>query len=142
MVVDLSRFGMQGRFEHLTILSSPAGGYVVACLPFFTRGIAFGDLVAVEGPENRFCHVVERSGLRTLRAAFTDQSLAEKDHPELHQVIYEMGHPHEWHGSGYLAVLIRSLADQQQVADGLNKWIADGTLLCEVDPEPFGDDEA
>jgi len=145
MVVDLGTFGMPGRFERLTIVPSREENYVVACLPFFAYGIHFGDLVAVQGQDNRFDRVLNASGLRTLRIAFTDASLMQEHHESIHAKIIGCGLPHEWHGSGYMSVLIRNPDDQERILSSVGEFIRDGcggSWEWEVDPEAFSRSDA
>jgi hypothetical protein len=137
MLVDLSTFDMPGRIEQLTIARSPMGGYVVACLPFFTYGIQFGDWVAVREPEMVFERVVKASGLRTLRTVFKDPLLGDRCHEELHRKLDAARLPHEWYRPGYLSVLIRNRVDQESVLTLAGDLIEDGSVEWEVDPEPF-----
>ena len=86
VTVDLTPFQMPGRVERLVAAQSADGNYVITCLPFFTYGIQFGDLVQVVEPERAFERVLARSGLRVLRVAFTEKEEAvespESDQPE------------------------------------------------------------
>jgi hypothetical protein len=54
MTVSLAPFGMPDRYERLVVEASPDGDNVVACPPFFSYGIQFGDLVRVREPGNEF----------------------------------------------------------------------------------------
>jgi hypothetical protein len=135
MMVDLASFGMPGRYERLIVVPSPTGNYVVACLPFFSYGIQFGDLVKVRRPGKAFERVLKCGGLRTLRFAFDELTRAAEAHEELHRRIIATRLPHEWHGAGYLAVLLRNLRDQKRALASLAEFADDGSW--EVDPEPF-----
>ena len=53
--------------------------------------------------------VLRHAGSRTLRFAFNDPTRAEEAHQELHGRVIASGLPHEWHGAGYLAVLLRNV---------------------------------
>jgi hypothetical protein len=135
MTVNLAPFGMPDHYEQLIVVPSPAGNHVVACLPFFSYGIQFGDLVELREPGSVFERVLRPAGSRTLRFAFNDESCADDAHDELHRKLVATGLPHEWHGSGYLAVLLRNLRDQERALACLANSIEDGSW--EVDPEPF-----
>ena len=63
MTVSLAPFGMPDRYERLIVAPSPEGHYVVACLPFFSYGIQFGDLVEMKVPGNEFEARVEACGV-------------------------------------------------------------------------------
>ena len=133
-LVDLAQFGMPGRYERLVLDPSPAGNHVVACLPFFTYGIQFGDHVAVRD-DGSFSHVIAASGLRTFRVALKEATAGRLSHERLHERIAVTGLPHERHGADYVAVLLRGHEDQEQVRASLGDLINE--LECEVDPEPF-----
>jgi hypothetical protein len=128
---------MPGRYERLIVQPSPDGNYVVACLPFFSYGIQFGDVVELGEPDHEFKRVLKESGLRTLRFAFNDAARAENAHEELHGRLIASGLPHEWHGAGYLAVLLRSAGDQNLALICLGKFVDNGDGVWEVNPEPF-----
>jgi hypothetical protein len=137
MTVSLAPFGMPDRYERLIIVPSPEGNHVVACLPFFTYGIQFGDLVELREPGNEFKRVLKCAGLRTLRFAFNDPTRDDDAHEELHGKFVASGLPHEWHGAGYLAVLLRNVGDQERALTCLGVFAEEGNGCWEVDPEPF-----
>ena len=137
MTVSLAPFGMPDRYERLIVVPSPEGHYVVACLPFFTYNIQFGDLVELREPANEFERVLRRAGLRTLRFAFNDQARADEAHEELHGKVIASGLLHEWHGAGYLAVLLRNVRDQERALACVREFVEEGNVCWEVDPEPF-----
>jgi hypothetical protein len=138
MTVDLAPFELPERFERLVIVPSPKGNYVVACLPFFSYGIQFGDLVRLQQPGNRFDCVLESSNLRTIRIAFNHEKDVDSVHEELHGRIVTAGLPHEWYGSGYVAVLLRDVQDENRVLSLVDDLVGSGIVCWEVDPEPFG----
>lgn len=84
-----------------------------------------------------FERVVKSSGLRTLRAAIKDQARANNIHERLHGAVVQSGLPHEWHGSGYVAVLLRNIADQLQALRVMLDVLEENAFTWEVDPEPF-----
>jgi hypothetical protein len=137
MTVSLAPFGMPDRYERLIVVPSPEGNYVVACLPFFSYGIQFGDLVKTQQPGNSFERVLKPSGLRTLRFAFNEPANADERHEEIHGQFFATALPHEWHGTGYLAVLLRNSQDQEQALACLTSAVENGVGSWEVDPEPF-----
>jgi hypothetical protein len=99
--VDLTAFGMPGCIERLAVAHSSGCAFVVACLPFFTYGIQFGDLIAVRKPEMVFDRGIKPRRLRALRLAFNDKKLGGQHHEEIHGRLIGRGLSHEWHGSGY-----------------------------------------
>jgi hypothetical protein len=142
VTVDLAAFGMPGRSERLVAVPAVDGHYVVACLPFFTYGIQFGDLVQVREPGRAFERVLRPSGLRTFRVAFADRAAAGECHVDLHTRIARAGLPCEWHGAGYAAVLIRDVGDQERALSCIAAAVQDGRVQWEVDPQPFAADAA
>jgi hypothetical protein len=137
MIVDVGPFGMPGCVERLVVEPSPAGGFVVACLPFFSYGIQFGDLVEVQERGQVFERVVKSSGLRTLRIAFRKKDTARHRHERIHGELVKSGLPHEWRGFGYVSVLVRDLSDQERALSCVADDVRDGTVSWEVDPAPF-----
>jgi hypothetical protein len=137
MTVSLAPFGMPDRYERLIVVPSPQGNYVVACLPFFSYGIRFGDLVELREPGKEFERVLKGAGLRTLRFGFNDPARADEAHKTLHSKLVASGLPHEWHGAGYLAVLLRNVADQERALSCLEEFANVDCGRWEVDPEPF-----
>jgi hypothetical protein len=135
MVVDLTPFDMPGRFERLVVTPSPSGNHVVVCLPFFTYGINFGDWVEMREPGNEFVRVLEKSGLKTIRVAFHEDSIAETMHEELHGKLNGTSLPHEWHRPTYLAVLIRDEDDQRLALSIFQSAIEDDLICWELDPD-------
>ena len=137
MTVSLAPFGMPDRYERLIIVPSPIGDYVVACLPFFTYGVQFGDHVRIRQPGNLFERVLRPCGLRTFRFAFNDPAEGDSSHEELRSKMVASGLPHEWRGSGFVAVLLKNHADQVRLLSLLTEYLEDGRGRWEVDPEPF-----
>jgi len=137
MTVDLAPFQLPDRYERLIVAPSPQGDYVVACLPFFTYGIQFGDLIKLQQPGNMFERVLESSGLRTLRIAFNSDRDAGDKHEQLHGKIIQSGLPHEWYGSTYVSVLIRHARDQEHLLSRMDDFLENGSVCWEVDPESF-----
>ena len=125
---------MPGRFEELWGLESAEGGFVVSSLPFFARGLAFGDLVLASPPEFNITSIVKRSHLFTLRACFTSKAHAASSHEAVHEALIRLGLPFEWRGSGYFAVLLRAAAEAEVVLAALASVVPAGGLSSEVEP--------
>lgn len=137
ITVDLSDFGKPGYVERLLVHPSPEGGFVIGCLPFFTYGIQFGDLVAVRKRDMTFKHVVNQCGLRAFRMAFRDKAVGNQRHEEIHGRVIKTGFLHEWLAPGYCSILVRNAGDQAAILATLDDIIRDDTVCWEVDPEPF-----
>jgi hypothetical protein len=135
--IDLTPFGMAGMLEELCCDEMVPGEFVVCCLPFFARGIAFGDLVSAAAGDSSFKSVLRRSGLRTLRCCFADTELVTKYHERVHGILSRLRHPHEWHGCGQFAVLLKELQAEAETLQLLAPFIEDNILAYEVEPEPF-----
>ncbi|SEN17360.1 DUF4265 domain-containing protein [Actinacidiphila rubida] len=78
--------------------------FEVVCLPFFTYGICYRDVVTIDS-NHLVSRVLEKSGHRTLRVALViDHPDREQLHELLHGSTVEAGLPHEWLQGTYLAV--------------------------------------
>lgn len=135
--ISLDSCEMPGRLDELWAYKRPEGGFVVACLPFFARGVAFGDLLAAEPPDFLVSGIIERSGLRTLRACYVEPSHANARHGVLHAKLEALGLPNEWLGGGYVSILLRDYADQQAALSALSDELAARSMQYEVEPTPF-----
>jgi hypothetical protein len=133
--VDLTPIGMPGQTEELCCEEVAPGQFIVSCLPFFARGIAFGDLISAAPENSLFTSVLRRSGLRTLRACFVEPNLAAAYHEPVHAILASLRHPHEWHGSGYFAVLLPDRQAEAEVLQSLAEFIEKGILAYEVEPD-------
>jgi len=131
--VDLEPFGMSNRMEQLWVRRQEDGSFVVCCLPFFSYGIALRDVVAARRGDLVFEKVLQKSGHRLLRFAFSDERVAGTLHEQLHGRLVQANVVHEWHGSGYGAIDLAGPADEPKVMGILAPMIEDGTLTVEVD---------
>jgi hypothetical protein len=106
--VDLSQHGMaSGSYEQLWARTDDRATFEVCCLPFFTYGIALGDMIAWDNSDRRVV-VVRRSGRRLLRCAFADLDDAFAYHETFHASIAATGALVEFRGGGLVAVDIDS----------------------------------
>jgi hypothetical protein len=133
--VDLTPFGMPGKTEELCCEEVAPGEFIVSCLPFFARGIAFGDLISAATEDSSFTSVLRHTGFRMLRACFAEPSLAATHHDRVHAILASVRHPHEWHGSGYFAVLLPDCQAEVEVLQSLAEFFEKGILTYEVEPE-------
>ncbi|WP_420713564.1 DUF4265 domain-containing protein [Streptomyces sp. Tu6071] len=81
--------------------------FEVACLPFFTYGICYRDVVTID-TNHLVASVVQKSGDRTLRVALVAEH---KDRDQLHEHLYEVleaALQHEWLRVGRPAARHRS----------------------------------
>ncbi|MFE2733877.1 DUF4265 domain-containing protein, partial [Streptomyces sp. NPDC059349] len=70
--------------------------FEVACLPFFTYGICYRDVVTIDS-NHLVASVVQKSGHRTLRVAFVAEHQGRDQlHELLHSKVLETALSHEW----------------------------------------------
>ncbi|MFD4232162.1 DUF4265 domain-containing protein [Streptomyces sp. NPDC058545] len=88
-----------------------ADRFEVTCLPFFTYGICYLDVVTIDS-DHQVASVVQKSGHRTLRVALVAQH---QDRDQLHELLHgkvvEAALPHEWLQGTYLSVDLPPDAD-------------------------------
>lgn len=137
MTVDLEPFGVPNSSERLAVLPVDGGNYVVTCLPFFTTGIQFGDLVELRASDNEFVRVLMSAGLRTLRFSFGDTGSPAEAFETIDGRIAASGLPVEWHGTDHVAILLQDERDQERALSCLAEFISDSYGDLEIDPEPF-----
>jgi Domain of unknown function (DUF4265) len=101
--VDLADHGMPGSSEQLWARRVDEHTFEICCIPFFTYGIALGDLVEWTEADQR-ATVRGRSGHRNLRIAFCDRSDATDEHESLHGKLVRAGCLVEFSGHGFGAV--------------------------------------
>jgi Domain of unknown function (DUF4265) len=134
--VDLEAFGMPGRREQLSTSQVSPDRFEVCCIPFFTYGIALGDVVSArKGQETSWLmeSVVSRSGHRTVRLAIESAARAQELHEQLHTLVAETGLAHEWHGSGYVAIDIPPDKRPEEVLRLFAEHVKAGAVVPEVD---------
>ena len=133
---DLAPHGMPGHWEQLWTTQVSDGRFEVCCIPFFTYGVALGDVVSA-GPRAGQSWVMEgvisRSGHRTLRLAVESQAAARELHEALHEAVAQTGLAHEWHGSGYVAIDLPPETRAEEILALFAGHIRVGTLSAEVD---------
>ncbi|MFC9425785.1 DUF4265 domain-containing protein [Streptomyces sp. NPDC056987] len=111
---DLAPFGMDGQVEQLWLKSAnDDGSYEVACIPFFTYGLALGDTVLLTD-DDYVSEVVETAGHRTLRLLFIpDLSTADLQQAadRIKAELLAAGLLSEWSGERFIAVDIPTGVD-------------------------------
>lgn len=132
---DLAAFDMPGRWEDLWVHRLPGSQFQLCCIPFFTYGIALGDVVAARaaGADWLLERVISKSGHRTIRVAVEDASRLAELHEALHATVASLPVPHEWHGSGYLAIDVPPEDTASRIADAFTAYRANGRIALEVD---------
>lgn len=134
--VDLEPWGMPDAAEQLWVRRLDEDRFVVCCLPFFSYGIALGDVVAVREDEALgivFDRVLEKSGHRLLRFAFFDKETARASHEDLHRRLAQAAIRHEWHQAGYGAIDLAEPQDEPRAMKILAPMLDAGTLSVEID---------
>ncbi|MFF7730837.1 DUF4265 domain-containing protein [Streptomyces sp. NPDC008001] len=107
--------------------------FEVACLPFFTYGICYRDVVTINS-NHLVTGVVRKSGHRTLRVALV---MKHADHDQVHEFLHgravEAGLPHEWLEGTYLAVNLSPGSDEAPFVEALEPLAQAGALHWEID---------
>ncbi len=107
--------------------------FEIACLPFFTYGICYRDIVTIDD-QHLVSAAVRKSGHRTLRVAL------EQQHPQcgqlhelLHEKVVETGLAHEWLQGTYLAIDLPPGADPNPLVQVLQGLEGTEALSWEID---------
>jgi hypothetical protein len=114
---DLSPHGLADSFEQLWTYTDDQRAFQLCCIPFFTYGLALGDVVRWDQPTSSVA-VEKKSGRRVIRVAFTDRDQAEAKHADLHGQFVHAGCLVEFSSDGYAAIDIAN-PEQAQAITGL-----------------------
>lgn len=129
--VDLTHWDFDaGTFEQLWVRTDEESLFEVCCIPFFTYGIALGDLIRLEG-EVGVPSVVRRSGRRVIRVAFKDRGDAATGHEQVHGLLVATEALHEFSGSGYVAVDLKNERQADSVISALSPLVETGLIIWE-----------
>jgi hypothetical protein len=129
--VDLEPHGMpSGSYEQLWTRTRDQGRYEVCCIPFFTYGIALGDVVVWNDADRR-ARIVEPSGRQVIRVAFNDPAEAVAAHEEFHADLLSTHALVEFRGAGYAAVDIDSDERLRAVLDVVDPLQTSGRAIWE-----------
>ncbi|MFJ2748151.1 DUF4265 domain-containing protein [Streptomyces sp. NPDC087297] len=104
--VDLASFGLDGQVEQLWLEALADGTFKVACIPFFTYGLALGDTVLLTDG-NYVSELVRTSGHRVLRMMFVPELPVgdlEQAADRIRAEISLAGLLSEWNGARFVAV--------------------------------------
>jgi hypothetical protein len=108
--------------------------FEIRCIPFFTYGLALGDVVETD-EQYRFLRVVEKCGHRNLRIAIINQIT--ETHALIADWVLKTGLLNEWHKPTYVAMdcppeldvlPLVSFLLPHQVGGNLHFELDDGTL--------------
>jgi hypothetical protein len=135
---NLDAFGMKGRWEQLWVRRLAEGNdlYELCCIPFFTYGMAMGDVVQTEvgrSFEHEFKEVKKKCGHRSLRVAVVRREEVDELHLVLHEALSRSDFLHEWASPGFVAVDIEVAEKQQAVEDIFQKYADAGRVSLEID---------
>lgn len=107
--------------------------FEVTCLPFFTLGICYLDVVTIDS-NHLVTSVVQKSGHRTLRVALAVEHLdRDRLHELVHGKVVEAALPHEWLQGTYLSVDLPPGADPAALTEVLKAPAQTGALHWEID---------
>lgn len=107
--------------------------FEVACLPFFSYGICYRDVVTIDS-NHLVASVVQKSGHRTLRVALvTGHHDRNQLHEHLHGKVVEAALPHEWLQGTYLSVDLPPGTDPAALVEALEPSARAGALHWEID---------
>ncbi|MER8015164.1 DUF4265 domain-containing protein [Streptomyces griseoluteus] len=125
--------GLDGRREQLWTRRLTEDTFEVACLPFFTYGICYRDIVSIDR-NHLVDKVLRKSGHRTLRVALVADHVArDQTHEFLHGRAVDAGLPHEWLQGTYLAVDLPPGTDVAPFVETLEPLAQAGALSWEID---------
>ncbi|MYS20219.1 protein of unknown function [Streptomyces sp. DvalAA-14] len=107
--------------------------FEVACLPFFTYGICYRDVVTVDS-SHLVASVVQKSGHRTFRVALVVEH-PDRDglHRLLHGRVAAAALPHEWLQGTYLSVDLPPGVDPAALVEAVEAPARAGALHWEID---------
>jgi hypothetical protein len=121
---------MPGSFEQLWTRTDDQRQYEICCIPFFTYGIALGDVVTWD-PVSLLVEVATPSGHQNIRVAFLDKSKAATSHSDVHGALVQAGCLVEFSSDGYGAIDIDTKARANVVVGLLAPWVDNDTLIWE-----------
>lgn len=110
VMLDLGGSGMPGRWEQLWAQRLSEGRYLLCSIPFFSLGIALGDIFTTTssgGFEHSVDVVTERSGNAVIHAFFREDATPEENEDRQGDLIEESGRlgiDHEVLQLGYVAL--------------------------------------
>ncbi|WP_329454240.1 DUF4265 domain-containing protein [Streptomyces sp. NBC_01497] len=119
--------------EQLWTRQLTADRFEVACLPFFTYGICYRDVVTIDS-NHLVASVVQKSGHRTLRVALVAEH---QDRDQLHELLHDKvataGLAHEWLQGTYLSVDLSPGTDPAALVEVLEAPARASALHWEID---------
>jgi len=135
IMADLSAAGIDDGLEQLWAKQVGPTQFVLCCIPFFTYGLALGDVVETEaarGKQYVVRRVVNSAGHRVLRIW-----LARASQPERQDILAQVvshGFLHEWSSDNLLAIDVPPGCEMEDFL----KFLSDETMRANIDVE-WGD---
>ena len=129
---DVDGFGVPVR-EQLWTVQLTEETFEVACLPFFSYGVCFRDVVSLH-VGGLLAGVVNKSGHRTLRVSIDrGQTRVDELHELLHGQVVRLGLAHEWFQGTLLAVDLAPGFDPSPLYGALDAFVSSRALYWELD---------
>lgn len=119
---DLTNSGMVGRWEQLWAQQVGSDAFEICCIPFFTYGLALGDVVRTSPSDGRryvVAEVEKRSGRRVLRLWL--KSATAEGRELVNGFLASHSGGHEWSSDNLVAVDVPS---SDEAAAGCSALIA------------------
>ena len=105
IVADLASYDMPGRWEQLWARQIADEEFEICCIPYFTYGLALGDIVRTR-QSGSTTHVVadllQRSGRQVLRLWLKDADTAGVE--QVYAYLVKQAPLHEWSSQNLLAI--------------------------------------
>jgi Domain of unknown function (DUF4265) len=105
ILADLAEHGMPGRWEQLWTRQIANNKFELCCLPYFTYGLALGDVVNTKprrGMNDVLARVLKRSGRHLLRLWLKNGNALGKEY--IYAYIAENRPLHEWSSEHLVAI--------------------------------------
>jgi hypothetical protein len=131
---DLENFGLPGKVEQLWARRIEHCRFEICCIPFFTYGIALGDIVETDH-EYAIQKVVGRGNHRTLRVAVANRQELEEIHRLIHEHLVAAALSHEWYAAGYVAVDLTGGQAKDKIIPLLDELARRGDISYEIDED-------
>ncbi|MED7953990.1 DUF4265 domain-containing protein [Streptomyces sp. BE303] len=129
-MVDLAPFDLRDTLEQLWLREDRAGRYEICCIPFLAYGLNLGDSVEIDD-NDRVARVLERSGRRTIRIAFSRERPAADSRPLLAESISRASIPSEWNDDHYVAISLQGPSEIDPILNPISDEISRGTAFWE-----------
>jgi len=105
IAAELADYDMPGRWEQLWARQTADGEFELCCLPYFTYGLALGDIVrtrSTDAVKHVIAQVQKRSGRRLLRLWLKNAELSGKE--RVYAYLAKHSPLHEWSSEHLLAI--------------------------------------